>query len=431
MQDPSVFPLSFRAAAHAARATALPPGPVPLQPPVAGGGNRKLRRRLRLWELPAACHCPVIGVCLPLDVVRRLAGKALGGKVLADDHALHAGAVTEARSRNRLSRLLQEELDQRHARLVRAFQPAQNGQELADAWQQAVADDDMAGAFWAALTHPQASTLFQDSLCRDMHMLQHQAGAQARAKRDKIRALLDENAILTRELGRAQQRCTRLLAERTADNQRLQADLRALQTSQAQQTRVMTQQASELEAYRQAVPELDARLRLQAQLAHLRQRQQADAQQIRQLQQEVEQLRQGVDSPSAPFSGCEAAADTASPPVQENVLARQTVLCVGGRSASLSSYRELIEQTGGRFAHHDGGLEQNCSQLDTSLAAADLVICQTGCISHNAYWRVKEFCKRHGKRCVFVANPSVSSLARSLEQVRCLAGDRVAEADAD
>ena len=57
--------------------------------------------------------------------------------------------------------------------------------------------------------------------------------------------------------------------------------------------------------------------------------------------------------------------------------------------------------------------------IQASLAAADLVICQTGCISHNAYWRVKDFCKRTGKRCVFVNNPSASSLSKSLsDQLR-------------
>jgi hypothetical protein len=49
-----------------------------------------------------------------------------------------------------------------------------------------------------------------------------------------------------------------------------------------------------------------------------------------------------------------------------------------------------------------------------TLAAADLVICQTGCISHDAYWRVKDHCKRTGKRCVFVENPSRSGLQRAL-----------------
>ncbi len=80
-------------------------------------------------------------------------------------------------------------------------------------------------------------------------------------------------------------------------------------------------------------------------------------------------------------------------------------------------YRQLIERTGGRFLHHDGGEEDAHARLDANLAAADLVICQTGCISHDAYWRVKEHCKRHGKRCVFVDKPSASSLQRALGQI--------------
>ena len=56
--------------------------------------------------------------------------------------------------------------------------------------------------------------------------------------------------------------------------------------------------------------------------------------------------------------------------------------------------------------------------LDESLAAADLVICQAGCVSHDAYWRVKDHCKRHGKRCVFVDNPGSASLKRALAELQ-------------
>ena len=77
-------------------------------------------------------------------------------------------------------------------------------------------------------------------------------------------------------------------------------------------------------------------------------------------------------------------------------------------------YRQLIERTGGRFLHHDGGEEDAVSKLDASLAAADLVICQTGCISHDAYWRVKDHCKRHNKKCVYIESPSASGMRRAL-----------------
>ncbi|MDQ5879712.1 MAG: hypothetical protein QG638_2449, partial [Pseudomonadota bacterium] len=48
---------------------------------------------------------------------------------------------------------------------------------------------------------------------------------------------------------------------------------------------------------------------------------------------------------------------------------------------------------------------------------ADIVICQAGCISHNAYWRVKEHCKRTGKRCVFVKSAGVASFDRAVGEV--------------
>ncbi|WP_422388864.1 DUF2325 domain-containing protein [Keguizhuia sedimenti] len=94
----------------------------------------------------------------------------------------------------------------------------------------------------------------------------------------------------------------------------------------------------------------------------------------------------------------------------------KAVLCIGGRPASVPVYRQLIERTGGTFLYHDGGKERSSKQLESSLAAADLIICQAGCISHHAYWRVKDYCKRTGKQCVFVEKPSTSSFARCLHQ---------------
>jgi hypothetical protein len=77
----------------------------------------------------------------------------------------------------------------------------------------------------------------------------------------------------------------------------------------------------------------------------------------------------------------------------------------------------MVERRGGRFAHHDGGIEDNPHRGDASLAAADLVICQTGCLSHNAYWLVKDHCKRTGKRCVYVESPSVAGFVKGLAQI--------------
>jgi len=102
-----------------------------------------------------------------------------------------------------------------------------------------------------------------------------------------------------------------------------------------------------------------------------------------------------------------------------------SVLCVGGRSGQVPLYRRWVERHGGRFAHHDGGIEDNAHRLDAQLAAADLVVCQAGCLNHNAYARVKEHCKRSGKPCVYLDKPGASSFVRALARgpLRALAAD--------
>lgn len=103
--------------------------------------------------------------------------------------------------------------------------------------------------------------------------------------------------------------------------------------------------------------------------------------------------------------------------IGEDTLSGRSVLCVGGRTGAAHHYRKLVERPGGRFMHHDGGMEENLARLDGSIAAADAVICQAGCISHNAYWRVKELCKRTGKPCLYLKTPCLSTFVRGLEQL--------------
>ena len=388
-----------------------------LQPEtVANAGSR----RRRLWDLPHHTHCPVVGVCLPLHVLRAQVNKALGGQAMADDYEIHVGAVAECGCKNKLSVALQKLLEQRYATAVMRFKPAKTAREVAQMWTKAIDDGDVAGAFWAALTHPRCDTILQEVVCRDMHMLQHQAGAVVRTDLTKFKAVVAENAVLARELGRVQERITKVLAEKSLEIEKLRA---AQMQSQAQIISKDSQISfitADLTNFKAGVPELEARTRLQKKVELLEQRQSEQQALISDLRQQL------LSKAETEAANAEVAANTHQanqagqtkrviPIVVQ--LEQKSILCVGGRVGNVASYRAAVERVGGRFAHHDGGVEDNQHLLDASLAAADMVICQTGCISHNAYWRVKDFCKRTGKQCVFVENPSVSSLARGLEQL--------------
>ncbi len=377
-------------------------------------------RRRRLWDLPHHCHCPVVGVCLPLHVLRTQVNKALGGQAMADDYEIHVGAVAECSCKNKLSVALQKALEQRYATAIMRFKPATTAREVAQLWTKAIEDGDIAGAFWAALTHPRCDAILQEVVCRDMHMLQHQAGAMVRTDITKFKAVIAENAVLSRELGRVQERVTRVLAEKSAEIDKLKT---AQMQSQGQIISKDSQIAfitADLASFKAGVPELEARTRLQKKVELLEQRQAEQQALISELRQQL-LVKAETETANAEAN---ANAHQASQMSQTKrvipivvQLQQKSILCVGGRVGNVASYRDAVERVGGRFAHHDGGLEDNQHLLDASLAAADMVICQTGCISHNAYWRVKDFCKRTGKQCVFVENPSVSSLTRGLEQL--------------
>ncbi len=393
----------------------------PVAPPELALPNHFLgSRRRRLWELPSQALCPVIGACLPLAVLRKRVGKALGGEALVQDYELHCGAIHECKQRGRIAELLHRELDQRYAIAVRQAARLKTTVQLRDAWRQAASGAEVAGALWATLSHPRCDALLQDEVLQDIHMIQHQVGSSHRADLQRIQALTHENGVLGAELGRAQQRSTQLIAERDRRIDELLAQqLRARAELVLRDSRIAALQ-SELDTLHATQPALRQAL--------LRERQLLDGQaRIQQLEQDLQRLRRALRQaeqgqvPGARVT--EAAlpeADRPAPPLPAAplvALEHQAVLCVGGRAATVPVYRRLVEARGARFLHHDGGEEHAVTQLDATLAAADLVICQTGCISHDAYWRVKEHCKRHGKRCVFVDQPSRSGLVRALTQL--------------
>nr|WP_315486982.1 DUF2325 domain-containing protein [uncultured Undibacterium sp.] len=385
-------------------------------------------RRRRLWDLSQETHCPVIGVCIPLTVLRRLVDKAVGGLAQADDYEIHVGAIAESSYRNRLSELLQDDLEQRYALIIKRFRAAKTVGALTQLWLEAIYQGDVAGAFWAGLTHPLCDVGLQEGMCRDMHMLQHQAGATVRADIVRFNAVLEENAILAREIARHQERHTRHMQEKAQEIEKLQRHTVQLRAECIGKDSIIAYLNTDLQALKNTASEQQptekiSHQQLRHKLDRMAARQTELEQKIRELKRKLAHNNNKHESPEVANENTQSSVNATRQAQQHRTipitlqLQQKNVLCVGGRSGNVASYRDLIERIGGRFAHHDGGMEDNQSLLDSSLAAADLVICQTGCISHNAYWRVKEFCKRTGKRCVFVENPSVSSFTRSLEQV--------------
>ncbi|PND40173.1 DUF2325 domain-containing protein [Paucibacter aquatile] len=418
-----------------ARKPALPKEP-------AAAEHRLGSRRRRLWELPSQALCPVIGVCLPMPLLRRRLGRLPGINPRANDYELHCLAIDACGQRSDVAELLQRELDQRFIRTLRLAATCKTTLALAAWWAAAAQGQplregepplDVAACFWATLTHARCEHSLQEQVLRDIHMLQHQVGAANRADLGRLEALADENAVLAAELARVQQRSQRVLQERAAAQERQAAELVQLRAQLLGRDNLLASLRDDMQALEAAAPGLRHRQEQAEQIRHqlsriqdleralLRARQDAALAEQRQRESQAELQRLQTLAPAEPV------ANAAPEPASSPDLGERAVLCVGGRPSVVPIYRQLIEGTGGRFLHHDGGEEDAVAKLDASLAAADLVICQTGCISHDAYWRVKDHCKRHGKRCVYVESPSASSLRRALGALE--AGSSAAAAD--
>ncbi|KPF50366.1 hypothetical protein IP87_01270 [beta proteobacterium AAP121] len=358
-------------------------------------------RRRRLWELPPRALDMVLGIGLPHEALRRVARRVLRAEPRAHGHELHAGLVAECRRRGPMAEALQEALERQHAGAQRQAADAGTAEALAAWWQAQTASGELPGALWAVLSHPRCTETLQQRVLGEVQMLQFQAGQAARVELARFEALIDENAVLGRALAAAQQRCVQLGAEHERERAAWQAESAALRGRLAALAAPRPERSEAAAADAQ-------RLARQAARIEVLERALAAA------QQPAPPLRPAV--PAAPEAGSTA------PPLPLAVttaptLDQRNVLCVGGRTGIVPVYRRLVEASGGRFLHHDGGEEDKLGALDATLAAADLVICQAGCVSHNAYWRVKDHCKRTGKRCVFVETPSAAGLQRALAQI--------------
>ena len=371
-------------------------------------------RRRRLWEVPHKFHCPIIGGCFEVGELRTLMGKVMHFPPGTSDFVLHTTAVGACETRSPLAELLQRQLEKRFQMTVRRLAPAKDAETLRQHWQAAArSGSEIPATLWAAWTHPACDTLLEHDLYADIHMIQHQVGSGARTDLKTLARIKDENSQLRQQLDKAQSEAEAGRREKAEATQQLAQRIAELRAEQVGRDACIANLTAQLNQLREALPELRDREALARRARDAEARLTALDAYMALQQQEIEQLRERF------HRQCQAIATTLKDDVSPEALAKapetlsgKCILCVGGRSGAVDAYRQLVEQRGGRFLHHDGGLEESLHRIDGALAAADLVICQTGCISHNAYWRVKEQCKRSGKPCVFVKGSGISSFGR-------------------
>lgn len=378
-------------------------------------------RRRKLWELPHKFHCPVVGVCFGVDELRALMGKVMPIPRDTNDYVLHTSTVGAIEERCPLAELLQKNMEKRFQLTIRRFATAKTPDALQAFWQETVrSGGDIPASLWAAWTHPACDGELEQEIYGDIHMLQHQLGSRMRDEQGILKRLHGDKSELLKQLEAARRDNEVLRHGKSREIQSLGLSIAELRVELAGKDAWGASVSAQLERLRQTLPDLAARQALARRANDAEARASALNAHAAALEREIaglkRQLALSEGAPRQPAASEKYPASTSSEQRTTVDIAGKCVLCVGGRSGAVDAYRQMIEQRGGRFLHHDGGLEESLHRIDAALATADLVICQAGCISHNAYWRVKEQCKRTGKPCLYMKNSGVSGLSRLIRQ---------------
>lgn len=380
--------------------------------PAAG----KTTRRRKLWEIPHKFHCPVIGTCFDVAELRALMKKLMHIPHGTSDFVLHTTAVGNSESRTPLAELLQKQLEKRYPQTVRRFATARDTSSLRLLWREATAaGSGIPGALWATWTHPACDAPLEHEVYADIHMIQHQIGSGARADIKMLNKLRTENQDLRQQLDKARQETSSLRHERAKDERQLNQHIIDLRAELSGRDAAIAHLQQQLEQLHAQLPELKERQQLLQRASAAEARNLLLSARANSLEAEIgrqSQRLQHTEEILNDYLMADAAATECSVTNLSKGLAGKCVLCVGGRTGAIDAYRQRVEHYGGHFIHHDGGVEESLHRIDGALSGADLVICQAGCISHNAYWRIKDQCKRTGKPCRFVRNAGLSSFER-------------------
>lgn len=389
------------------------------------------RRRLKLWELDHRFHCLAIGTCLTIDELRRLARKAgISVGAAMSHYELHQSFVQLARNPVFAARAMHKWLDRKFAAAVKRSVACRNVGELGALWDAASAAGDIAGAFWALVTHALAEGALLERIYGEVHMLSHLAGHSNHSARHEL-AMLKRRVA---ELEDAQARSAEAARLRIKDLERRAEVL----SERAQRAEVLKRELAAAQAELEMLQngEVLARLRgekeaLATQLEQALARVQAAEREARGWAKLASSAATVHPSPGRPTL-VEAPAAAGAPEPATCLrqcgasgaddcpwpdLCGRRVLYVGGRNHQVAHFRALVERCRGEFIYHDGGLEDGRARLAGVLERADAVLCPIDCVSHDACLRVKKFCKQNAKTFVPLRTASLSAFIEGLQAV--------------
>jgi hypothetical protein len=243
----------------------------------------------------------------------------------------------------------------------------------------------------------------------EIHMLSHLMGKSSRDDIKRIRQLEAAHAEIGRKLEQARARADAAIQERDERIRALEARLAAARTVPRELPATTTE-------YHKLEAQMD---RLKARLATLERRVKVERARARAAERQLSLMadgrdRQGSRNPALTPSevpSCVGAGDAGE------TLCGQALLYVGGYRDVTPRLRAHVEDKGGTFLYHDGGVEMQTTRLSGLVSQASAVLCPVSCVSHDACIHLKRLCKRYGKRLVLLRSAGLSGFTSAVAEI--------------
>lgn len=408
------------------------------------------RRRSTIWQLDPSLHCSIIGTCLSTSQLQQMVKKKIYD--LSEDftdYEIHQALVMSVTERNDQSRALNKLFDLKYRLIIRRYAFLSSATDVYREWVQDVKGNEVAGAYWAALTHPAMDAELATMIYGECHMLSFDSFSRRSKNRRKVSQLAQKIGELERCIEK--ERNIRIRHERQiaaseqekklimSEEKRREQELRILRQENisikklnasagidvSRQVPESAEQKRDEERSMNLISSLKKQLKNAAKkIDTLRDQNLKYRAQLTQLSNRLAHQKKGPPilesallSCACDDKGCNQCNDKGSNNCPGPDLCGKTVLYVGGQHKMIPRYKELVEKHGGVFLHHDGGKETSHHVLATLLKRADAVFCPIDCISHEACKRVKKTCKRSSKPFVMMRSSGVSSLAKGLQSM--------------
>ena len=381
--------------------------------------ERKRPARKKIWEVRPGLRCSIIGTCLTLGELRKIANRAgsIEGSHRLTDFDLHGLAVGKMDSENALSAAAQKHLDAKFEGAIRKAKSLESDDEFSAFWEAAVDAGLVPGAYWALMTHPALSSDAEVRIYGETHMMSHVCGASNRG---------DARAIAEAE--RAKAGLARRLSARIAERDRQLREQKANVERLAKRVHELEKVAEKFDRLPQLPnqDQLAARLaKCERERASLSEKNAALSRSCRGFEFQIERLQTRLLNNQ--WQGrCLSSQSIAAPVLNDHTdllecdagklcnLCGRCVLYVGGRPQTVCKLREWVSNHNGALLHHDGGIEHSPGMLGDLVRRADIVLFPVDCVSHGAAGTVKKLCENYGKHMCPLRTASVSAFRRAI-----------------